>query len=102
MSALQKAITCSLHPKIPSNSARQRCAADPSLNFSQLRLLRATERSDMDRKREGYERGRHFGPLLSLDLAFLLQLFSVSIYSSVVKCTFVMPIEGIELELKTH
>lgn len=30
MSALQKAITCSLHPKIPTNSARQRYPTTPA------------------------------------------------------------------------
>lgn len=52
MSALQKAITCSLHPKIPTNSAQQRYPTTPA-QISPTLVNERDGEGESDREREG-------------------------------------------------
>jgi len=101
MSALQKAITCSLHPKIPSNSARKRYATTPAQISPTLINERQREERQTERGRgKGVWKKEFFRP----DLGFfhLFFLFWVWTHSALAKCTFVMPIEATELEWKAY
>lgn len=58
MSALQKAITCSLHPKIPTNSARQRYPTTLAQISPTLVSERDRERERLTERRREREGGR--------------------------------------------
>lgn len=101
MSALQKAITCSLHPKIPTNSARQRYPTTPA----QISLT-PRQRETQTAKEPNWEEGGKLRILtISIHAGILfcfVLLFWVWTHSLAAKCTFVMLIEGIELDWKGH
>lgn len=91
MSALQKAITCSLHPKLPTDAARQRYPA----TLARISLIADRQRTCNKWILTITVRAR------ILFLLFLLCLWLWT-HSSVSKCTFVMLIQGAELDWKGY
>lgn len=94
MSALQKAVTCSLHPKIPTNAARQRYPA----TLARISLIADWQKTWNKWILTITVSAR----ILFLLLLLLLLCLWLWTHSLVSKCTFVMLIEGTELDWKGY